>query len=366
MTGPCPNPWVEALSPYTPGTAPSPTDAATEKLSANESVFGPSPAAMAAYRAIADRLWCYPEGDPVALRRAIAHAHGLDPARIMCGNGSDELLALITQAYAGPDAEVVHCRHGFAMYPILARAFGARSVAVANRPDLSADVDALLAAVTDKTRIVFLDNPNNPTGTYLPHQEVERLHRGLPEQVLLVLDAAYAESVDAADYDPGATLVQRHNNVVMTRTLSKLYGLAALRIGWLFGPPGVVDMLNRCRGPYNLNAAAAAAGAAAVADRDWLEDVRQQTVAARQHLAAALAALGLRVTPSQTNFVLVRLSSAEQAQAAQAHLAAHGVLVRHLPGQGLDDALRITVGNAQQMHAVETLMAAFLTDGQAA
>lgn len=357
---PEPHDWIRRLAPYVPGKAVGPKPGPVEKLSANESPFGPSPAAVAAYRALADRLWVYPKGDPAGLRQAIADRHRLPAEQIVCGNGSDELLTLLAQAYAGPGTDIVHARAGFSLYPILAAAVGARSVPVANAADLSLDPETVLAAVTDQTRIVFLDNPNNPTGRYMPADAVRRLHAGLPDHVLLVLDAAYAESVTAPDYEAGARLVAEADNVVMTRTFSKLYGLAALRLGWAFGPPAIIDVLNRLRPPFNANAAAVAAGEAAVADQAWLAEVQAKTAQARQALTAELAAMGLRPVPSQTNFVLVRFGTASLAQGALDHLADNGVLVRHLTGQGLDDALRITLGRPDQMNAVTSLLSAFM------
>src|SRR5712672_40441 len=273
MQRPQPRPGVLAIDPYVPGRSAAPGVSRVFKLSSNETPLGPSPNAIAAYRAVADRLADYPDGAATALREAIGSAFGLDPNRIVCGAGSDDLLNLLADAYLQDGDEAIHTTHGFLVYPIATLASGARPV-VAAETNYTADVDAILAAVTARTRIVFLANPNNPTGTYLPFHEIKRLHSGLPPRVLLVLDAAYAEYVRRNDYEAGIELVATSENVVMSRTFSKIYGLAALRLGWLYAPAHVVDALNRIRGPFNVNAAAIEAGVAAMDDVAHLEASR--------------------------------------------------------------------------------------------
>lgn len=342
---PVPKPGVMEIAAYVPGRHTA--DAETiHRLSSNESPLGASPRAIDAYRQAAGRLEDYPDGGSTALREAIGAAHGLDPARLVCGNGSDEILSLLAQAYAGPGDEIVYTEHGFLVYRIAALAAGATPV-IAPETDLTADVDAILAAVTARTRLVFLANPNNPTGTYLPAAEIERLHAGLPPSVLLVLDAAYAEYVDVPDYEAGAALVARAENVVMTRTFSKIHGLAALRIGWAYGPEGVIDALNRIRGPFNLNAAAQAAGAAGVRDADHIARAVAHNAAWRPRLATALEAMGLTVTPAVGNFLLVHFFEDEGRTAADADafLVARGVLTRRVTAYGLPNALRVSIGD---------------------
>src|SRR5580704_5492932 len=262
---PAPRPGVMAIHAYVPGKSNAPGVAKVYKLSSNETPLGPSPKAIAAYRQVADHLEDYPDGAATALREAIGGAFGLDPGRIVCGAGSDDLLNLLARAYLVDGDEAIHTTHGFLVYPIATLGAGATPVVAAER-NHTADVDAILGAVTERTRIVFLANPNNPTGTYVPFDEIRRLHRGLPRRVLLVLDAAYAEYVRRNDYESGIELVATSENVVMCRTFSKIHGLAALRLGWMYGPAHVVDALNRIRGPFNVNEPAIAAGIAAIGD----------------------------------------------------------------------------------------------------
>ena len=311
------------------------------KLSSNENPRGPSPAAAEAVRAAAATLHRYPPTDHAALRAAIGETHGLDPDRVVCGVGSDEIIALLCQAYAGPGTEVLHTEHGFAMYRISALAAGATPVEAPERARVT-DVDALLAAAGPRTRLVFLANPNNPTGTMISGAELARLAAGLPERCLLVLDGAYAEFAEG--YDGGAALVEARENVVMTRTFSKLYGLGGLRVGWGYAPRAVIDVLNRVRGPFNLSTAQLAAAEAAVRDHAFVAQTRAETAAQRARLTAALRDLGIACDDSHANFVLARFGSAERAASADAHLQAHGILVRRVAGYGLPEALRVTVG----------------------
>ena len=354
---PAPQPGVMDIAPYVGGKSKAPGAARVVKLSSNENPWGASPAAAAAYTHAAAKLAAYPDPDCADLRAAIAEAHDLDPARILCGNGSDELIGLLCQTYAGPGDEVVYSRHGFLMYPISAMANGATPVTAAE-VDLTASVDNLLAACTDRTRLVFLANPNNPTGTRLNAQEVERLAAGVPEGALLVLDAAYAECVEAEDYEPGAALVERRENVVMTRTFSKIHGLAALRLGWLYGPAHVIDALHRVRGPFNVNAAAQAAGAAAMRDAGWVADCVARNAALRARVAEALNGLGFAVTPSSANFVLAHFGPGRAAE-ADAHLLSDGIIARRMESYGLPEHLRISIGTEADCEALIASLTTF-------
>jgi histidinol-phosphate aminotransferase len=348
VTAPQPQPGILGITPYKGGEGAVPGVADVRKLSSNESPLGPSPKAAAAYAALATELHRYPDGASDALRQAIAKHHGLDPERIVCGNGSDELIGLITAAFAGPGDEVVYSQHGFLMYPIAAMAHGAKPV-VAPEKNLTADVDALIAAVTPKTKIVFLANPNNPTGTYLPAAEVKRLRAGLPPHVLLVIDAAYAEYVTRNDYSAGVDLVDAGDNTVMTRTFSKIYGLAALRIGWMYAPTNIVDIINRTRGPFNVNAAAQVTAVAALADVAHIDAARTHNDIWLPKLTEGIRALGLEVAPSVGNFLLIRFGKApKDAAAADAFLRGRGLVLRGMAAYGLADCLRLTIGTEEE------------------
>ncbi|RMF11080.1 MAG: histidinol-phosphate transaminase [Alphaproteobacteria bacterium] len=363
MTGPEPHSWVRDLDVYVGGKSRIAGMDRVIKLSSNESPFGPSPRALDAYQGAAATLHRYPDGTALALREAIGAAHGLDPARIICGFGSDEILKLACRAYAGPGDEVIYSRYGFMMYPIAARSVGATPVEAPDR-DFVADVDAILEAVTARTRIVFLANPNNPTGTYLPVGDVERLARNLPEDVLLVLDAAYAEYVERSDYEAGEALVDAFPNVLMTRTFSKLYGLAALRLGWGYGTPAVIEVLNRMRDPFNVTTPAQAAGIAAVADQGFIEQARAHNTRWLERLTQSIRKLGLDVVPSVANFVLIRFPEKHgiTAEGANNYLTRNGVLLRWLPNQGLGNCLRMTVGLDEENERVLALLGEFIRD----
>ena len=336
-----PQPGIMEIAPYQGGKARVAGHAEVLKLSSNENPLGPAPAALAALRSARPDLHRYPSSDHADLRAAIAAAHGVDAARVICGAGSDEIIAFLCQAYAGPGDEVLYSRYGFLMYPISARAAGATPVA-APEDDRRASVDALLAAANDRTRLVFLANPNNPTGTMITSQEVERLAANLPEQALLVLDGAYAEYVEG--FDGGLSLVERRENVVMTRTLSKIHGLGGLRVGWGYGPAHVIEVLNRIRGPFNLSSIQQEVAVAALSDGAHVARSRAANAAARRVLTEDLRALGIGVDASEGNFVLARFASPEQAAAVDAALQADGIVVRAMGGYGLPAALRITVG----------------------
>ena len=350
---PLPKPWIEAIHAYVPGKSAGADGRPLVKLSANENPLGSSPAALAA-RSNAAEPSRYPDPDSTALRESIGALHGIDPARIVCGTGSDELLNLAAQGYAGVGDEVLYVRYGFAVYDIAARRCGAAPV-VAPDTGYGTDVDALLGLVSERTRVVFLANPNNPTGSYLAGGEIARLHAALPADVLLVLDQAYAEYLAPDLEDGGLALAAAHDNVLVTRTFSKIYGLAGERIGWATGAPHLIETLGRIRGPFNVTNSGQAMALAALADQDFVTRSREQNWATRERFVTALTAMGnhgLRALPSEANFVLVLFEGKLTAEAALEGLAERGTVVRWLPGQGLPHGLRITIGTAEQMDAV--------------
>jgi histidinol-phosphate aminotransferase len=358
---PVPGPGILEIAPYVGGESKAEGVERPIRLASNESALGPSAKAVAAYKALAGEIHRYPDGGAAGLRAAIGRHHGLDPARIVCGAGSDELIALLLRGYAGPGAEVLYSRHGFLMYPIGALAVGATPIAVPERA-LTADVDGFLARVTERTRIVFIANPNNPTGTYLSADEMARLHAGLPPNVVLAIDAAYAEFVNRNDYEPGIALVNRASNVVMLRTFSKIYALAGLRLGWAYCPPAIADVLNRIRGPFNVSAPALAAGVAAVEDVAALARARAHNDRWLPWLSERLQAIGLDLAPSVGNFVLARFPEEPRhnADAAFAFLQSRAILTRQMGGYGLPKCLRITIGTGEEMDAVAAALAEFM------
>ncbi|ASM73229.1 MULTISPECIES: histidinol-phosphate transaminase [Roseobacteraceae] len=337
-----PQPGIMTIDPYVGGTSHVAGIENAVKLSSNENPLGPSDKAVEAFRRAAHQLHRYPSTDHAALRAALAQVHGVDAERVICGSGSDEIIAFLCQAYAGPGTEVVHTVHGFGMYSISAKAAGATPVEVLEA-DRVTDIDALLAACNKKTRLVFIANPNNPTGTMISDAEIARLADGLPKQALLVLDGAYADYVEG--YDGGASLVDSRQNVVMTRTFSKLYGLGGLRIGWGYGPAHVIDVLNRIRGPFNVSQAALDTAEAAVRDVAYADHCRSENARCRTILAEGLAALGVPSDVSHANFVLARFGSADEANACDAWLQSQGLIVRKVAGYKLPAALRVTVGD---------------------
>ena len=357
---PAPKPGILQISPYVPGKSAAP-GGKTYKLSANESPLGASPAAVQAFAAEASRLALYPDGGATGLREAIAGRYGLKAENIVCGAGSDELLQLLGHAYLGPGDEAICSQHGFMVYPIVIQANGAVA-RVAPEKNLTTDVDAVLRLVSPKTKMVFVANPNNPTGTYLPFDEVKRLHAGLPPDVLLVLDAAYAEFVRRNDYESGIELVSTFGNVVMTRTFSKIHGLAGLRLGWAYCPAHVADVLNRIRGPFNVSAPALAAGMAAIADKSFVEAAATHNETWLTWLNTELAALGLAVTPSVGNFLLIHFpdTTGKRAADADAFLSGRGIILRRMEGYGLANALRLTVGDAEACRVVVSALKEFL------
>lgn len=358
---PQPRPGIMKIARYVGGEGGLPGIDDPIRLASNESALGPSPKAIAAYAAAKDSLHRYADGGAAALRRALGARHGIDPDRIVVGNGSDEIIGLVTKAYAGPGDEVLFSRHGFAMYPIATLAAGATPV-MAPEAGYRADVDAMLGLVTEKTKIVFLANPNNPTGSYVTAGEVARLHAGLPPHVLFVVDAAYAEYVTRNDYTDGLELAKTHENVATMRTFSKIYGLAALRVGWCYAAPAVCDVLHRTRGPFNVNAAAQAAALAALDDVGHIDRARAHNDIWLPWFAEQVQQLGLTVLPSIGNFVLVGFPSEDgrNAEAAETHLKADGVIPRPVAGYGLPDFLRITVGLEDEMRAVVASLRTFV------
>jgi len=355
-----PRPGIMDIAAYVPGEAKLAGHAEPMQLAANENALGPAKSAMAAYTDAGASLHRYPDGAATVLRNAIADAHGLDADRIICGAGSDEILSFLGRSYAGPGDEVLYSAHGFLMYQIITLTVGATPVAAPETADLTASVDALLAAVTPKTRILFLANPNNPTGTLLPVRELRRLRAGLRDDILLVIDAAYAEYVDHPDYDAGAALVDEGENTVMTRTFSKIHGLAALRLGWCYCPASVAAVLNRLRGPFNVGAPSIAAGVAAIGDTGHIERSRAHNVAERKRLQDRLRQLGLNTPESHGNFILIRFADGDQAEAALQAMNAGGVIPRRVAGYGLPESLRVTVGTAEENDAVVQALTEFV------
>ncbi|WP_340159069.1 histidinol-phosphate transaminase [uncultured Hoeflea sp.] len=359
---PRPKPGVMDIAAYVPGRETAHGVAKVYKLSSNESPLGPSPKVAEAIAAKNADLAVYPDGSAHVLRDAIGRTYGLNPDNIMCGNGSDELLGLLCQTYLAPGDEGVFTEHGFLVYKIQIMAAGATPVSVPDTDDLTADVDRILEAVTERTKLVFLANPNNPTGTYLPVNEVRRLQAGLPGHVILVLDAAYAEYVRRNDYEAGVELVSGNSNVVMTRTFSKIHGLAGLRIGWMYAPEAIIDACNRVRGPFNVNALAITAGAAAIADRKHVEKAVEHNEKWLGRVVEAVEAMGLSVTPSVGNFVLIHFPTTPGKTAAEAdeYLAARGYVLRRVAGYGLPDALRMTIGSEEANLGVIDALKSFM------
>ncbi len=347
---PRPLPGILDIQPYKGGEATIPGIAKPVKLASNENPLGSSEAARRAFAEAAGAMEIYPEGGATLLRNAIARRYGLDATRIVCGAGSDEIFALLGRAYLEPGDEIVQSQYAFLIYAIVAKASGA-IVRTAQDRDYTVDVDAMLAQVTPKTKIVWIANPNNPTGTYIPVQEVRRLHAGLSSDVLLVIDAAYAEYVKKNDYAAGVELVSEFDNVIMTRTFSKIHGLAALRVGWAYGPESVIDALNRVRLPFNVNTPAMKAAVAAIEDDAFAERSAQHNIEELARVEAALKGMGFTITPSVANFVLVHFPEGQAAK-ADAHIRSRGFILRPLKAYGLPNALRLTIGTKSQNDGV--------------
>ena len=361
MSAPAPLPGILDIKPYVGGASRATAQPGVRiaRLASNESPLGPSPRAIEAFKAAADSLHLYPDGGVGALRGALAEHHGIDAAGIVCGNGSDELLALLAKCYAGPGDQVVISEFGFLIYPIAVRSAGATPV-IAPERRLRVDVEAVAGLVGADTKLVYLANPNNPTGSYITAAELRELHGRLPPETLLVIDAAYAEYVTADDYDDGLRMVEAFDNVVVTRTFSKLYGLAGLRLGWAYCPAAVADALNRVRGPFNVTAPSQAAALAALGDTDHAAAARDHNARWLPWLGAELAGLGLTVHPSVANFILVEFAGADTAAAARAHLSSRGIITREMDGYGLPRCLRIAIGLEEDMRAVVAAMAEFI------
>lgn len=365
MTAPSPRPGIMDIKPYVGGESAVAGVDRVLKLSSNEGALGPSPKAMAAVAEMAAEMHRYPDGGATRLRKALAARWGLDADRIVCGAGSDELLGLLVKAYVGPGDEVLYSQHGFLMYAIATKACGGTPV-TARETNLIADVDNLLAAVTDKTKLVFLANPNNPTGTYLPADEVKRLRAGLRDDILLVIDAAYAEFVSKNDYTPGVELVDAGENTVMCRTFSKMYALGGMRLGWAYCPAGIAGVLNRVRGPFNVSSAALVAGEVALEDTAFAELCKSHNDYWMAWVTAELRKLGLTLTDSVANFILVQFPkvAGQDAAAADAFLRARGIIVRAMVGYGLGDWLRISIGTGEENQLVVKALAEFVAQGK--
>ena len=358
---PRPRAGILEIAAYVPGKSKGMHQATLYKLSSNETPLGASPKAKAAFTDVAKQLEIYPDGSAALLREAIGDVYGLNPDRIICGAGSDEVLAMLANTYLGPDDEAIYSEHGFLVYDIIIRAAGATPV-VAPEKDLRTDVDAILARVSARTKMVFVANPNNPTGTYLPFDEIRRLHAALPKDVLLVLDAAYAEYVRRNDYESGIELAGTADNVFMTRTFSKIYGLANLRLGWGFGPSHVIDALNRVRGPFNVNGAAIAAGIEAIRDKSFVETAIAHNETWLPWVTVELEKLGLTVTPSVGNFILIHFpdEDGKRAVEADAYLLERGCVLRLVGNYGFPNALRMSIGSEEANRAVVAHLAEFL------
>jgi histidinol-phosphate aminotransferase len=354
---PAPRASVLSIDPYVPGKSTALGAAKGFKLSANETPLGPSPRARDALRDYADHLQDYPDRAAIALRAALGAKHGFNPEKIVCGNGSDEILHLLASVYIGPGDEGIFTEHGFLVYKIAILAAGGTPV-VAGETNLTADVEKILAKVGPRTKMVFLANPNNPTGTYLSSAEIQRLALSLPRHVLLVIDAAYAEYVTRADYSPGHELVENSENIVMTRTFSKIYGLAGIRLGWCYAPRDVCDALNRIRGPFNINGAANAAGIAALQDAAHIAKAVAHNETWLAWLTDKISALGIKVTPSVGNFLLLHFADKTRAMEADRFLTRRGLILRAVSAYGLPHCLRLTVGTEE----ANCLVAAALKD----
>jgi histidinol-phosphate aminotransferase len=351
MTSPAPRPEILTVHPYIAGESEVQGANRTVKLSSNEGAFGVPPSAQAAIIGAVTGSYRYPDGGAVGLRAALGTRWGLDPAQIVCGAGSDDLLYQFCLSFGGPGRDIIMSAHGFTIYHIAGTNAGSRVIKVPER-NLTADLDAMLAAVSPATRLIFLANPNNPTGSMLPAEEVARFRAALPPEVLLVIDAAYAEYVTHPAYDAGVKLVDASNNTVMTRTFSKIFGLGGMRIGWCYAPLAIVDVLNRVRGPFNVSVAAQAAAIAALTEPEWVEKGYAHNAEYRPKLAAGIEAAGLKVWPSEGNFVLVELETTDAANAADAFLRTNGIIVRKVGGYGLPHCLRVTVGTTEEVDLV--------------
>ncbi len=360
MTAPKPRPGILNINRYVPGDSRIEGVDRVIKLASNENALGASPRAVEAYHQASKTLHLYPDGECTGLREAIGRAYRVDPEKVFCVAGSEQMLRMVPRAYAGPEDEIVFGQYGFLIYRMATHAVGARPVVV-EEPDHRIDVDRLLAAVTPRTRIVFVANPGNPTGTYITAQEMARLRSGLPEDVLLVIDSAYADYVEKPDYESGLRFIDEGaDNVVVTRTLSKLHGLASLRVGWAYCPPEILDVVIRLRGGFNVSGAAQAAGIAAIEDEEHKRASIAHNARWLAWLSKGIGELGFEVTPSVTNFLLVHFPEGDGgAAAANAFLRRRGIIVRPVAGYGLPNALRITIGLEDENKALLAALSDF-------
>jgi histidinol-phosphate aminotransferase len=360
MSAPRAKATIAAIEPYRAGKSKIQGVAKPVKLSSNENALGCSDAARAAYRDCSATLERYPDPAATALREALAAKYVLEPSRLIFGTGSDEIFSMVCQAYLSPGDAMVQPQYAFAAWAIAGRAAGAEIISAPER-DYHVDVDAMLAAITPRTRVMFVANPASPSGTYISFAEIQRLHAGTPKHVVLVLDGAYAEFAAARDdFDHGFALARGASNVIVTRTFSKLYGLAALRLGWAYGASDMIETLNRIRLPFNASAPAQAAGLAALADNDFNERSLALAERGRERLANIAGDVGLAALPAHANFVTLKASSGEQAATIEAGLAARGVIVRGLVNYAMPDCLRVTVGTDAEMDAFEAALRATL------
>ncbi|MBE1237563.1 histidinol-phosphate transaminase [Phaeovibrio sulfidiphilus] len=361
---PLPRPGIMDIVPYAGGESKIPGVSRIIKLASNEGALGCSPRARDAMIHAAGDVYRYPDGACVELREAIGQQYGIDPARIVCGAGSDELIGMLIHSYAGPGDTLVQSRYGFLMYSIYGKSAGVETL-FAPETNLTADVDALLATVKDTTRLVFLANPNNPTGTILPPSEVQRLREGLRDDIILALDSAYCEFVQSNSFDGGIGLVNSHPNTVMLRTFSKIHGMGGIRLGWAYGPAHIVDVLNRVRGPFNVSALAQVAGVAAIKDTEFQDSVRAHNRLWREWTREKMEALGLVVTPSEGNFLLATFPSEgpRTAERADAFLRSRGLICRRVAGYGLPDSLRVSIGTGEEMELFVQTLTEFMEEG---
>lgn len=357
---PKPRPGILQIQPYKAGESETKSQYKTIKLSSNETPLGASPKAIEAFESLASDLHRYPDSSAGKLRQAIGEVYKLNPDQIICGAGSDEIISMLCLAYAGEGDEILYSEHGFLMYPISAMAVGA-TPKTASEKNLTTDVDALLGAVTDKTKIVFIANPNNPTGSYINKSEIKRLRKNLRDDIILVLDGAYAEYVSDEDYTAGADIVDLGDNTVMTRTFSKIYGLAGLRIGWAYAPSNIIDILNRVRGPFNVSSVAIKAAIAAVKDVEFTEKAKKYNEKCKAKLVKQLSGIGLKTHPSVGNFFLIEFpDGAKNANAANDFLKSRGIISRNVASYGLANCLRLTVGLEEENDFVVETLSEFL------
>lgn len=356
MTGPKPLSNILEITPYKGGQK---LDHGW-KLSSNENPLGASPEAHEALLKAAEHVEIYPDGSAFALRQALGKKYGIDPDRIVCGAGSDEIFQLLGRAYLQPGDEIIQSQHGFLVYKLVAQQAGAKCIS-APETNLTADVDAILGCVTDKTKIVFLANPNNPTGSYVPYDEVKRLHKGLRDDILLVLDGAYAEYVRQNDYAAGMEMAGEEPNVLVTRTFSKIHGLAGLRVGWAYGPASVIDAIHRVRGPFNVNSLAQAAAIAALGDDSFVTRSADHNNSELDRMKPALEAMGYKVYPSVCNFLLIEFEDRDGKRAADADafLRSRGIVIRDMVAYGLPKCMRLTIGTKEANDEVLEAFEAF-------